>query len=271
MKRFLLGAATGAILISASASQALAGDSSAPVLDKIMKRGELIVAMTGDQPPLNATNKKGELIGLEVELARTLGASMGVKTKIVTKPFPELLPALEAGKVDMVISGITITPQRNAKVLFAGPYFISGKSLLTKSEKLADAEDAAEINADNVRLAALGGSTSEQFVNDAIPKAKLTVVDSYDEAIKLLKKDEVDGLVAGFPYCVVAALRGEADGLDTLAEPFTYEPIGIALPGNDPRLANLVQNFLNTMRGSGALLELKAGWFLDSSWLDELK
>jgi len=265
----IAGALCGALLAFGLVGSATAGDAS-PALSKILKRGELIVAMSGNQPPLNAKDKNGKLIGLEVELARILAASMGVKAKIVTKPFPELLPSLEKGDVDMVISGVTITPERNSRVAFAGPYFSSGKSLLTKSSKLADAEDADEINAKDIRLAALGGSTSEQFVKDVIPKAELQVVESYDEGIEMLKNDKTDGLVADFPFCVVAALRNEAAGLDTLAEPFTYEPIGIALPGNDPLLTNAVQNFLNTMRGSGALLELKAAWFLDSEWLDDL-
>lgn len=269
MKRMITGVLCGALFAFGMVGSAAAGDPS-PALSKILKRGELIVAMSGTQPPLNAKNKKGELIGLEVELARILAASLGVKAKLVTKPFPELLPSLEKGDVDMVISGVTITPERNSRVAFAGPYFISGKSLLTKSSKLADAEDADEINEDDVRLAALGGSTSEQFVKDVIPKAKLTTIESYEVGIELLKSDKVDGLVADFPYCVVAALRNQDAGLDTLAEPFTYEPIGIALPGDDPLLMNAVQNFLNTMRGSGALLELKATWFLDSDWLDDL-
>ena len=269
MKRMIVGLLSSAVLAFGLIGTATAGDVS-PALSRIMKRGELIVAMSGNQPPLNAKDKNGKLIGLEVELARILAASLGVKAKLVTKPFPELLPSLEKGDVDAVISGVTITPERNARVAFAGPYFISGKSLLTKSEKLAKAEDADEVNASDIRLTALEGSTSEQFVKDAIPKAKLTVVKSYDAGIDLLNADKVDGLVADFPFCVVAALRNEEAGLDTLAEPFTYEPIGIALPGNDPLLVNAVQNFLNTMKGSGALLELKATWFLDSSWLDDL-
>jgi ABC-type amino acid transport substrate-binding protein len=55
---------------------------------------------------------------------------------LVVKPFASLLPALQRGEVDLVISGVTITPERNARVAFAGPYFISGKSLLFKSRKI---------------------------------------------------------------------------------------------------------------------------------------
>jgi polar amino acid transport system substrate-binding protein len=269
MKLRIAGLLAAALTTLVLADTTIAGDPS-PTLSRILKRGEMTVAMSGSQPPLNATDKSGKLIGLEVELAKILAASMGVKVKFVKKPFAQLLPSLEKGEVDMVMSGVTITPERNARVAFAGPYFISGKSLLTKSDKLADAEDAAEVNSPEVRLAALAGSTSAQFVGDAIPKAKLTTIETYDEGVRMLKEDKIDALVADFPYCVVAALRNEKSGLDTLAEPFTYEPIGIALPAGDPLLVNAVENFLETMRGSGALLELKAAWFLDESWMKQL-
>ena len=78
---------------------------------------------TGKQPPLNRTDKDGKVVGLEVDLARLIDGAMGVKTRFWTMPFAELLPALEAGKVDMVISGMTITPLRNSKAAFAGTCF----------------------------------------------------------------------------------------------------------------------------------------------------
>ncbi|MBW2706569.1 MAG: transporter substrate-binding domain-containing protein, partial [Deltaproteobacteria bacterium] len=103
----------------------------ATTLDGILKKGELIVGTTGAQPPLNATNKAGEVIGFDADIAKFIALSMGVKIKFSKMPFAELLPALEAGKVDMVISSMTMTLERNLKVAFVGPYYISGKGILT--------------------------------------------------------------------------------------------------------------------------------------------
>ena len=72
------------------------------------------------------------MIGLEVDLAKGLAYALGLEVEIVQKPFGQLLPALKKNQVDMVISGMTITPERNARVAFAGPYFISGKSVLAR-------------------------------------------------------------------------------------------------------------------------------------------
>lgn len=107
-----------------------------PVLDGVLKKGELVVGMTGDQPPVNATTKTGGIIGLDADLARVIAASMNLKVRFAKMPFAELLPALLAGKVDMIISGMTMTTERNLKAAFIGPYHVSGKGILTKIASL---------------------------------------------------------------------------------------------------------------------------------------
>ena len=79
--------------------------SAGPVLERILKKGELTVGTTGSQPPMTATTKKGELIGLDIDIAKLIAAGLGVKANFVTLPFSKLLPAIKAGQVDMVLSG----------------------------------------------------------------------------------------------------------------------------------------------------------------------
>ena len=74
-------------------------------------------------PPLNMTTKDNRIIGLEIDLARALADAMEVGLRLQPIAFKDLLPALEAGKVDMVLSGMTITAKRNSKVAFVGPYY----------------------------------------------------------------------------------------------------------------------------------------------------
>jgi polar amino acid transport system substrate-binding protein len=109
---------------------------------------------------LNMLDKSGVPMGLDVDLASYMAGAMGVKLSLVIKPFSELLPALEAGEVDMVISGMTITPERNMKVAFAGPYHISGKALLTKFKSLVTSEDTSKLNSEAFAYTALESSTS---------------------------------------------------------------------------------------------------------------
>jgi polar amino acid transport system substrate-binding protein len=133
------------------------------VLDRILKTGDLVVATTGTQPPLSITAKGGEIIGLDADIAKLIASSLGVKVRFSKMLFTELIPALESGKADMIISGMTMTPERNAKVPFIGPYFVSGKGILCKEKSLA-ALDKEGLDSTKFKVAALKGSTSQIFV-----------------------------------------------------------------------------------------------------------
>jgi polar amino acid transport system substrate-binding protein len=241
-----------------------------PVIDRIHQKGELVVGTAASMPPLNMTTKEGEIIGFEVDLARFMAEDMGVNLRLEPMPFPELLPALEAGKVDMILSGMTMTPKRNLKVAFVGPYFISGKSFLTKTQTFLSVKDPSEVNSSATTLAALKDSTSQTFVEQWIPKARLVTTKDYDEAIEMLLQGKVQALVADYPICLVSVFRYPDQELAALTVPLSYEPIGIAVPAGDPLLINWLDNFLNAFEARGEMEALKEIWFKEASWLKKL-
>ena len=239
-------------------------------LQRILDSGELRVGLSGNQPPLNMTDKNGAIIGLEVDLMKALAHSMGLATRFVVKPFADLIPAIERGEVDIVISGMTITPERNARVAFAGPYLISGKSVLTKSPTIASADNATLLDNADHRYAVLAGSTSEIFVEQVLPKAVSVPAVDYDTAVQMVLDDEVDAMIADFPICQLSVLRHPEANLSIAMTPFTIEPLGIALPADDPLFINLIENYLSTIENTGLLIQFKAKWFSDGSWISEL-
>ncbi len=251
-------------------SGSVAKTSTAPVLDQILQRGELIVGTAGSMPPLNMTTKDGQVIGLEPDMAQAFANAMGVKLRLETMPFSELLPSLEEGRIDMIISGMTINSKRNLKVAFVGPYFESGKAFLTKIKTIAAVDDTTVLNSPDTKLAALKGSTSQLFVETVLFNTTLVTVRDYDEGVDMVLRDEVHALVADYPICVISVVRYPDKGLMSVNTPLTYEPLGIAFPANDPHLVNWMENFLNSLIGSGALKELKKRWFEDTSWLNKL-
>ena len=227
------------------------------------------VGTTGAQPPLNATSKTGDIIGLDADIAKRIAANMGVAIEFKTMPFPDLLPALGAGKVDLVISSMTITPQRNMQVAFIGPYFISGKGILTKTKHLEALQSVAGINQAQFKITALKNSTSQRFVEREAPKAKVVPADSYDQAIEKLFNDEVDILIADSPFCAFTVFRHPDKGLTAGQDKLTFEPLGIAVK-EDALLINWLQNFMLALNGSGELKRLTKKWLKDGSWVSQL-
>ena len=261
-------AALACVSASVTAPDATAQDS--PALDRIVETSTLRVGMSGSQPPFNMKARDGAPMGLEVDLAKALAAMMKVEAQIVEKPFADLIPALERGEVDIVLSGMSITAERSAAVSFVGPYVMSGKSILTKSATLAAIQDAGDLNESDIRLVALANSTSETFVRTNLPAAQLTTVASYDEAIEMLRADQTGALIADMPICMLTVMRYPTEGFTTLDQPLTLEPIGIAVPANDPQLENLVRNYVAALEGTGILEALRKAWFENSSWVAAL-
>jgi polar amino acid transport system substrate-binding protein len=259
---------TFVLVLIMTSTVALSADS--PVLDRIAANGVLKVGMSGNQAPMNAKSRSGQLIGLEVDLANILASAMDVKVELVIKPFGELLPALKAGEVDIIMSGMTITADRSADVSFVGPYTLSGKSILTKSKTLAAADETGDINKSNLTMTALAGSTSQQFVEKNLPQVKLVTARDYDTAVKMVLDGEADALVADMPVCVLSLLRFPGEDLVTLNQPLTIEPIGIALPAEDAQLLNLVENYFRTLEGMGVMQQLRKKWLEDGSWVAAL-
>ena len=276
MKKLYLFCAVAviAVLLSGCAEMNRApspAPSASPVMDRILSRGELKVGMSGDMPPLNMATKEDKIIGLDADLAAMMADAMGVKLNVQKIAFAELLPALEAGSIDMIISNMTMTPGRNLKVAFVGPYFTSGKGFLTKNSTLTQAKKFADINNPNFTFVALKASTSEAVTRAGAPQAKLLTVATENEGVQMVIDGKADGMIADFPICVVAAFRNQGSGLVPVVAPLTYEPIGIAVPRGDPQLVNWLQNFLNGIEKAGYMKDLGEKWFAKPTWLDQLK
>jgi len=243
--------------------------SAGSVLDTIVKNKEIRIGTSGTQPPMSTISKTGQVIGLDVDLGKAIGAEMGVEVTFVVMPFGELLQALKAGRVDMVISGMTATSQRNLSFAFVGPYYVSGKGILAKARKYAELKEAKGLNTPEVKIAALMDSTSQEYAQKLMPKAQLILTKSYDEAIGMLIDDKVDLLVADYPYCALSAFRHQDQKLLAGKSPLTFEPIGIAMP-EYTLLINWVGNFMILIKGNGELERMKSKWLSGGTWIDQL-
>ena len=243
--------------------------SASPVTDRILARGEIRIGTTGSQPPFSMRHRDGRLFGMDVDLAEGLARTLGVELKLVTMPFADLLPALGRGEIDAVLSGMTMTGERNLEVAFAGPYFVSGKAALSKSASFAGADDPSDINR-RARMAVLAGSTSELFAQRELPEVEIVAVENYDAGIRMVLDDSVDAMIADYPVTIVALFQHPDADLASTVSTFSFEPIGVAIAPEGHLLTNVVQNYILLLEGTGTLERLRAAWFDDGAWIADL-
>lgn len=246
-----------------TATNLYAADNS-PVLNRIQKSGKMILGTSGNMPLMSEKLMTGEMAGFDVDMAKAMAESMGVELVIKELPFEKLIPALEKGTVDIVMSNMTMTVQRNMRVAFAGPYFISGKCLITKEEDMAKTDNTDKLNAGDITMVVIKGTTSENFVKELLPQLKRVTVSDVDAGTDKIAKGEAKAMMTDFPICLSVMKRHPDEGFQSVVSLLTYEPIGIALPANDPLFVNMAENFIMRAESVGLMDLLKLKWFGDA-------
>ena len=256
--RLILAFSTLIFIIISSNVYAVDG---APVISRIQTSGKLVVGTSGNMPLMSEKLITGELVGFDIDMAKAMAETMGVKLELITLPFEHLIPALEQGKVDVVLSNMTMTVDRNMRVAFAGPYFVSGKCLVTKEQDIAQVNEPEDLKETDAKIAVVKGTTSENFVTELLPQAKLILVDDMNKGTKMVAKGEANAFLTDFPICLSVMKRYPDSGFQSVVSLLTYEPIGIALPANDPLFMNLARNFIDRAENVGLMQGLAHKWF----------
>lgn len=237
---------------------------------RIKSSGVMKVGMSGEQPPFNfATNKTG-VIGYDVELADQIAKSMDVKVEIQLMPFGELMGALQSNKIDVIISGFSYSKERNQIATLIGPYALAGKSLLVTKNNLQRIRSSTGFDHSDVRIMALKNSTSYTLAEKRLPKAKLTAINHYEDALLALRADETDALLTDIVICDLAIIRDTTSKLTRLQTPLAIEEIVIATNKKEAQLESLLRASILTLTENGEMEKLQQKWFKNPGWLDLL-
>ena len=241
-----------------------------PTIDRIKTNGELVLGTPGDFPPFSVTSAQGDLIGFDISLARELAKFMGVNLRIVRLPFHELIPNLKSGTVDMIMSGLSITPMRNMEIAFIGPYGNSGQAFIGKTELTETLSEPLDLNQKGLKIAVLQDTTAVMTIRSVLPKTEVVYTQSLDQSLIMLLNGEIDGLISDYPYCKVAEFKYKDQGLTVFDKILSFEQLGIGIGPDDPLFINLLTNYLNLLVGSGALRAMQEFWFKSSDWISNI-
>lgn len=239
-------------------------------LNGIMKRGVLKVGMEAGYMPFEIKSKQGKIIGFDVDIAKMMAKEMGVELELVNTAWDGIIPALLTKKFDIIMSGMTITPQRNLQINFADPYIVVGQTILIKKE-LADKVDSyRDLNDPKYTIATKLGVTADFATKKYMPKAELKLFETEPEAAMEVINGKADAFVYDLPYCSIFYAQNK-NKLAFLDEPFTYEPLAWAVRKGDPDFLNWLNNFMAQIKGDGRYDMVHQKWFGSDAWLEKVQ
>ncbi|HOI94214.1 MAG TPA: transporter substrate-binding domain-containing protein [Syntrophobacter fumaroxidans] len=232
------------------------------VLNQVIKRNKLMVGMEVKFFPFEYADKNGRPLGFDVEIAGLAAKELGVELEIKDMEFSGLIPALQGGKVDMIISGMTRTLTRAKTVSFTQPYFETGLCALLSNRRAPDVKDVKELNAPGRVIAVKLGTTGDLVTAKMFPEAQ---VNRYKEETACVR-EVVTGRADAFLYDQLSIGKHHKENPDTtraVLTPFTYEPFAMAIRKGDPDFLNWLNQFLETIRADGRYRELHEKYFGD--------
>jgi polar amino acid transport system substrate-binding protein len=239
-------------------------------IEQVVKRGVLRVGMS-TFIPWAMTDKSGQLIGFEIDVATRLAKDMGVKVEFVPTKWAGIVPALLTGKFDVIIGGMGILPQRNLKVNFSIPYDYSGVGIVAHRQMAAGFSRLEDFNKPEVIVTARLGSTATMAVEKFLPKAQKRFFDDESQVIQELANGRVHAMLAGTPLPADQALSQPDKFFLPVAGTITREPIGFAMRKGDVDTLNFFDSWIRVVEAEGWLAERKGYWFDTHEWKRLLK
>jgi polar amino acid transport system substrate-binding protein len=233
------------------------GPTSGDPLEPIRRRGALVIATEAEFRPFEYVEPDGEVVGFDIDLARAIAADLGVRLEVRNVKFDSIISELKQGFADLIVSGMTVTPERAQSVRFSEPYFFTVTALLLNKEKAGQIAAVAELDDPARTVAVKEGTTGEQAAAKVVPRAR-KVSHKTENGAAL---DVAEGRADAFLYDLHSVEQHHAQHPERtvlLRTPVTVEAYAIAARPEDGALVERVNAVLAAMRRDGRLAALMA-------------
>ena len=252
-----------------------------PVPDK---GAVLRIGVSATREPLTFIDQSGKVTGIDGEIARHIGAKLGRPIEFANMKYMALIPALQSGKVDMIISGMNATEERQKSVNFSTPYFANSQVMLVRNPA-ATAGQSSSVAAwdpaasgavaklkqiEGKKIGVMTGSTGEMAAQAQFPKAELKRFDDATDVVTAAKGGQIEAAVVSFSSTVLIS-RAHPE-LRALPDRLVNEEIAMAVKKGNDALLNDVNRTIAELKADGTLDAMGKRWFkTDSSPYEEIK
>ena len=224
-------------------------------MGKIQEAGELNVGVKFDVPPFGLNNPQtGEVEGFDVDLATYIADRLGVEPSFREATSDNRIPLLVDGTIDLILSTMTITEERDLEIDFSEPYYVANGDVLVAGD--SDIQSLDDLNGQRVCTAL--GSTYAETIEKEAPDADLRLVDLYSECLDQIQTGAVDAVSTD--NVILTGMVIQDDTLQLLGLDYTTEPYGIGIPEGDTAFKEFVDESLAEYIDSGAWQESYDEW-----------
>lgn len=213
---------------------------------------KIVIGTKFDQPGLGLKNPDGKMTGFDVDVATYVAKELGYTPEQIEwkeSPSSQRETLIQNDQVEFIAATYSITDARKEKVSFAGPYLVTGQSLLVKADN-TDITGAPSLQ-NNKKLCSVSGSTPAQRIKDEYPGVQLQQYDTYSACIEALKNGAIDAVTTD--EVILAGYAAQSPGtFKIVGEPFSEERYGIGLKKDDNELQKKINDAIAKMESDGA-------------------
>lgn len=214
-----------------------------------------------DYPPV-VFMKNGRIDGIESSLAEQIEKKSGRKIQFEIIPFDRLIESLNQNKIDVIMSGMSVTEARKKRVSFTTSYLKVGQMMLIRENDVRKFNNMRDAGLYGMRIGVQKGTTGEAFAKKNLKWQSVTHFGSVNEAIAALEQGAIDCVVHDAPtiWHYSADLATQRKGLIGLFEPLTDESLAWAVRKDDTQLLQMLDKELERMRQNGILQDIINRW-----------
>jgi glutamate transport system substrate-binding protein len=222
---------------------------------ELQDAGEITIGVKFDVPPFGLNNpQSGEVEGFDVDLGTYIAERLGVEPRFREATSDNRIPLLVDGTIDLILSTMTITEERDLEIDFSEPYYVANGDVLVPAD--SDIQTLEDLNGNRVCTAL--GSTYADTIEKEAPDADLRLVDLYSECFDQIQTGAVDAVSTD--DVILTGMVIQDDSLEILGLEYTTEPYGAGIPDGDTEFKQFVDESIAEFIDSGAWQETYDEW-----------
>lgn len=222
-------------------------------------RDILKVGVTTNYPPL-VFKEHGSFQGVEIDLAKLLAKEIKRPVRAINIPWEQQIPYLLQGKTDIIMSGLSVTPERAMRIAFTSPYMVTGLVAAMRNSDKEIFRTRDDLMDKNIAIGVIRGTAGEKFVRQHFVKAsRIVMFDNAEHAAVALTENKISLFIHDAPAVMWIVSRHEAD-ICGLWKPLNEEKIAWGIRRKDKDLHKMLNSIIKKWREDGTLDSIIHKW-----------